>query len=234
MYLVDFDNSLTNFTWSKVPIGCTGPRAYHSCTFVPNLDSIAIVGGITSHKDGTCVRQKLAVTLVNTSNWTWNEIIVSNDIYLSSTKMLLAGSNTLVYFGGYTSQLPSRKQEENSKTSYWGTVKLHKQSSQQLQVEWRGKGSELGSYACAQAVKVGNDILLSCGTEQKWAVCTSVKPTLELCDIPQCVANTGLGAVAGFGMWIRCFTHFTYNDVTTNNYMLPNIHILPPQMRVKL
>ena len=203
MFLVEFDNSLTSFKWSKVPIACTGPRAYHSCTFVPSLNSIAIVGGITSSADGTCVRQNLAVILVNISDWTWNKIKLSDDIYLSSTKMLLTGSNTLVYFGGYTSKMPSRKQEENSKTSYWGTVTLHKKSSSQLKVEWHGKGTLLGSFACAQAVQLGNDVLLSCGTEQKWGVCTSAKPKLQPCDILQCSANTSLGAMAGFENWIR-------------------------------
>ena len=204
MYLLDFDNSLTTFKWSKVPIACTGPRAYHSCTFLPHLNSVAIIGGVTSSADGTCERQKLAVTLVNISNWSWQKIKISDDIHLSSTTMLLAGSSTLVYFGGYTSPVPSRKQEQNNKTSYWGTVSFQRDTpSSPLKVKWLGKSTKLGSFACAQAVQLGNDILLSCGNEQKWGVCTSVKPKVQQCDIPQCSANTGSGGTVGFENWIR-------------------------------
>ena len=205
MYLVEFDNNLTSFKWSKVPIDCTGPRAYHSSTFIPNLNSVAICGGVTCGADGQCVRQNLDVTLVNISNWSWNKIkFKSNDICLSSTKMLLVGENTLAYFGGYTSKLPSRKQQENSKSSYWGTIEIREcTSSSQFFVNLEGKGTQLTPFACSQAIKIGSSILLSCGTEQKWAVCSSVKQAIEQCDIPQCTANRGLGTLAGFENWIR-------------------------------
>ena len=206
MYTLDFDSSLTTFQWNKVPIGCTGPRAHHSCTFLPNLNSIAIVGGITCAEDGTCVRQKLAVVLVDISTWVWTEFKISDDLCLSSTKMVLAGRNTLAYFGGYTSRFPSMKQEENRKTAFWGTVSFHEEpNTSQMKVQWQGKSTRLGSFACADAIRVGNDILLSCGTDQKWGVCTSIKPTLQPCDIPQCTANTRSiqEPTDGFKNWIR-------------------------------
>ena len=119
--------------------------------------------------------------------------------------MILAGNNTLVYFGGYTSPTPSKKQEENSKSSYWGTISFCQGPTSRLNVRLRGKTTELGSFACAQAVQLGNDILLSCGTEQKWGVCTAAKARLELCDIPQCSANsnTDTGTMLGYENWIR-------------------------------
>ena len=84
IYILAQHHHKSSYRSCKVPIGCTGWR--HSWTFLPNLNSMAIVGGITCDEDGTCVRQKLAVVLVNISTWFWTEFKISDDLFLSSTK----------------------------------------------------------------------------------------------------------------------------------------------------
>ena len=99
MYLLEFDKDLTVFEWTKVQIASTGARAFHSSSFLPKLDSVALVSGIICNEQGRTERHKLGVVLVNVSMWSWTHYVVSDDIFLSSTKTLLVGDNKLAYFG---------------------------------------------------------------------------------------------------------------------------------------
>ena len=186
-------------------MGDIGARAFHSATYVPKLGAVAIVGGTTSNIDGSLYRQKLCVTLINISTWSFTEYKVSDEICLSSTKMLLANPTTLLFFGGYTSKTPSAKPDLNCKSSYWGTVKfLRRDAHSELKVEWDGKPTKVGPFARGDAVQVGADVLVSCGTEQRWAVCTSVHPKKQTCDLLGCTANDLCEPpLAEFDKWIR-------------------------------
>ena len=99
MYMLEFDKDLKVFEWTKVQIGCTGARAFHSSCFLPHLNSVALVGGISCNGQGVTQRHKLGVVLINVSSWAWAQYVVSDDICLSSTKILLVGENKLAYFG---------------------------------------------------------------------------------------------------------------------------------------
>ena len=99
MYMLQFTKDLSFFQWSKVDIACTGPRAFHSSAYMPESNSVALVGGIQCTYEGKTVRHKLGVMLVNTTTWAWRSFIVSDDICMSSTKILHIGGNMLVYFG---------------------------------------------------------------------------------------------------------------------------------------
>ena len=196
---MEFDKNLTNFEWTKLPASIRIPaRAYHSAAYIPKLGIVAIVGGITCDKDGQCIRQNLNVLLIDTSNWSWIEHIISYDIFLSSTKVLLVEPTTLVYFGGYTSRDTSRKQEENQKSNYWGTITFHRRDCHSpLKVKWKGKSNKIGPFASADAIKIGQEILVGCGTQRQWGICTGITPRAKPCDLPQCAA------LAHADRWIR-------------------------------
>ena len=119
-----------------------------------------------------------------------------NICWLSSTKLLLVQTTTLAYFGGFTNKETSVRQEKNIKTSYWGLISLS-QRGQSVKVDWNGKQSQIEPFAGAEAVIIGNEILLSCGTQRKWAVCTNIKPPPKPCHLPLC------SAPAGATKWIR-------------------------------
>ena len=197
MYLLEFDKNLSNFEWTKLPISCP-PRAYHSAAFIPKLGAVALIGGIICDKDGRCSRQNLNVILINIRDWSWTEHKLSDDIFLSSTKVVLVQATTLLYFGGYTSKNTSPKQEENEESHFWGTVTFHQRDCHSpLKISWQGKANKVGPFACGDAVKVGNEILVACGTKRKWAVCTEITPQAQPCDLPQCTAP------ADENKWIR-------------------------------
>ena len=99
MYMLHFTKNLSSFQWSKVDTVCTGPRAFHSSAYIPDLNSVALVGGIQCTEDGKTLRHKMGVILVNTSTWAWSSYLVSDDICLSSTKILHIGGTMLAYFG---------------------------------------------------------------------------------------------------------------------------------------
>ena len=211
MYIVQFDKDLSSFYWSKVQIRDTGARAYHSATHIPKLGAVALVGGITSFEDGNSYRQKLSVILVDVHSWIWTEYELSNSIYLSSTKMLLGSPNSLVYFGGFTNHKTFETQEENCKSAYWGIVTFSKDpSTSEVTVDWNGKLSKLGSFACGDAVKVGPDFLISCGTEQKWGICSAATPDIQRCDLLSCTVGTE--QEADYEKWIRYFHAYSRSN----------------------
>ena len=99
MWILEFDKDLKVFEWTKVRIGDTGARAFHSSAFLQKMNSVVLVGGICSNEEGITVRHKMGVVIVNTSTWAWAEYVASDSICLSSTKILPVGDNKLAYFG---------------------------------------------------------------------------------------------------------------------------------------
>lgn len=192
MYLLQFDADLKGFEWRRVQIGCTGPRAFHSAEYLPKLDSVAIVGGICCDEGGATIRHKLGVLLVNTTTWAWKQYELSSDIHLSSTKLLKVAENKLLYLGGYTSKNPSITPGENEKSCFWGTMTFVKETAKSpLKASLEGKASEqLGAFACGNAIIVGKEILISCGTEPLWGVLTATLPLAQACDLPACCIDS--------------------------------------------
>ena len=106
--------------------------------------------------------------------------------------------------GGYTSERTSIKPDENSKSQYWGTVTFtQKSKNSPLEISWSGKSSQLPAFACANAVKVGNEVLISCGTQPMWAVLTANSPPAQSCDIAQCLLRRGSQDGDVSDTWIR-------------------------------
>ena len=201
LYLLEFDKILSNFRWSKIETVHGFPaRAYHSAEFLPKLGAVAIVGGITCDKDGQCVRNNINVILIHISNWSWTVYDLSNqqEVFLSSSKVLLVQPTTLAYFGGYTNKETSVRQEENRKTNYWGTITFHQRTCDSLlHVNLRGKPNKLGAFACGDAIMVGGEVLVACGTQRQWGICTDLAPQAQPCDLPGCTSP------ANADKWIR-------------------------------
>ena len=182
----------------------TGPRAFHSAAYLPKLDSVALIGGISCNEHGPSIRHNLAVVLVNTTTWAWSRYDLSNDIFLSSTTILPIKDNQLLYFGGYTSKTTSILPGENEKSSFWGTITFTKISrSSNVKISWEGKATKFDGFACGTAVKVGEEILLSCGTEPMWGFLTSNLPQAQACDLPSCSINRSGAPEGSLDKWIR-------------------------------
>ena len=89
----------------------------------------------------------------------------------------------IVYFkGGYTSTEVSRKPEENIKSQYWGTIAMTPGQNP----HFSGKIASIGTFACANAVQIGNEILISCGTKP-WSILTAKVPRVQACESPECL-----------------------------------------------
>ena len=188
----------------QVPIGCTGPRAFHSAAYLAKMESVALIGGIACNEQGASTRHKLAVVLVNISTWAWSQYVLSDEIFLSSTTVLTLKDNQILYFGGYTNKATSTKPGENEKSSFWGKVTFTKASrSSPVEISWRGKATQFDAFACGNAVKVGEEILISCGTEPMWGILTSNLPQAQPCDLPSCSINLSQAPAGLLDKWIR-------------------------------
>ena len=151
------------------------------------MKSLAIVGGICSEESGETRRLQLSVVLIDLTSWGWSELDFNNpDIHLSSTKLLVIGDKKLLYFGGYTNRGTSTKQQENKKTSFWGIVTFVQEPQKMFSAQWQGKPCQLKPFACADAIQVGEEVLISCGTEATWGVLTSKLPPPTPCELPTC------------------------------------------------
>ena len=111
----------------------------------------------------------------------------------------------------YTNHKTFETQEENCKSAYWGIVTFSKDpSTSEVTVDWNGKLSKLGSFACGDAVKVGPDFLISCGTEQKWGICSAATPDIQRCDLLSCTVGTE--QEADYEKWIRYFHAYSRSN----------------------
>ena len=213
---------MKGFQWRKIDIACTGPRAHHSAAYLPKKGQLAILGGIRCDEQGVNTRNNLSVILVNVSTWSWDEIVVSDNIFLSSTKLLTVHDNKLLYFGGYTSQIPSLKPDENAKSSFWGTITIVEGPSNTVKVSFEGKATKFCPFAAGNAIRVGKEVLISCGTEPMWGVLTSNLPLAQKCDLPTCTINCTEASTCSSDNWIRCdgrckrWIHFSCAGIDPN------------------
>merc|ERR1712212_596328 len=60
------------------------------------------------------------------------------------------------------------------------------------------------AFACGNAVRVGEEILISCGTEPMWGILTSNLPQVQPCDLPSCSINLSQAPAGLLDKWIRC------------------------------
>lgn len=222
MYLLKFDQEMVGFEWRKIDIACTGPRAHHSAAYLQRKGQLAILGGIHCDEQGLTTRHNLSVILVNVSTWSWDQIVVSDNIFLSSTKLLTVHDSKLLYIGGYTSKIPSINPDDNAKTSFWGTLSIVEGSPNTVNVSLDAKETKFNPFAAGNAIKVGKEILISCGTEPMWGVLTANLPLAQTCDLPTCTINSSAEPVISKDNWIRCdgrcrrWVHFSCAGIDSN------------------
>ena len=111
-----------------------------------------------------------------------------------------------IFKGGYTSTEVSIKPEENKKSQYWGTINITPGRNPDLS----GKSAQIGSFACANGIKIGNEILVSCGTKPMWSIITARVPKVQACESPQCLILPTSQLESSPVNWIRQFFIFFF------------------------